>query len=37
MAKLIEIEFDEAKRRKILEERGLDLADAGEVFEQEHF
>lgn len=31
-----EIEFDEAKRRKILEERGLDLADASEVFAGEY-
>jgi uncharacterized DUF497 family protein len=29
----IEIEYDEAKRLKILEERGLDLADAKLVFE----
>lgn len=28
----ISIEYDEAKRLKILEERGLDLADAGLVF-----
>ncbi|MBA4768166.1 MAG: BrnT family toxin [Porphyrobacter sp.] len=28
----MEIEYDEAKRRKTLEERGLDFARAGEVF-----
>ncbi len=33
---VIEIEYDEAKRLKILEERGIDLADAGLVFEGEH-
>jgi uncharacterized DUF497 family protein len=33
----VEIEFDEEKRRKILEERGLDLADAKLVFAEEHF
>lgn len=27
-----EIEFDEAKRRKILAERGIDMADSGKVF-----
>lgn len=32
----IEIEYDEAKRLKILEERGIDLADAGLVFEGEY-
>ena len=30
------IEFDEEKRRKILIERGLDLADASLVFADEH-
>ena len=30
------IEFDEGKRRKILEERGLDIADAHLVFEGEY-
>jgi uncharacterized DUF497 family protein len=29
----VEIEYDEAKRLKILEERGIDLADAGLVFD----
>ncbi len=29
----MEIEYDEAKRRKILEERGLDIARAGEIFD----
>lgn len=33
----MEIEWDEAKRLNILEERGLDLADAGLVFAEEHF
>lgn len=28
----MEIEFDEAKRARILEERGLDMARAGELF-----
>jgi uncharacterized DUF497 family protein len=31
------IEFDEAKRRKALAERGLDFARAGEVFAGKHF
>lgn len=29
---MFEVEFDEAKRQKILLERGLDLADASQVF-----
>ena len=33
----MEIEFDDDKRRQILEERGLDLADAYQVFAEEHF
>jgi uncharacterized DUF497 family protein len=33
----MEIEFDEAKRRKILTERSLDLADAAAVFAEQHF
>lgn len=32
----IEIEYDEAKRLKILEERGIDLAHASLVFEAEY-
>lgn len=32
----MEIEFDEEKRRKILTERGVDLADAAVVFEGQH-
>jgi uncharacterized DUF497 family protein len=33
----MEIEFDEAKRAKTLQERGLDFADALEVFTGHHF
>jgi hypothetical protein len=33
----MQIEFDETKRRTILKERGLDLADAGLVFAGEHY
>lgn len=33
----MEIEFDAAKRAKALEERGLDFARAGEVFDGRHF
>lgn len=32
----MEIEFDEAKRSRILRERGFDMARAGEVFEGFH-
>lgn len=32
----MEFEYDPAKRRKVLEERGLDIARAGEVFEGFH-
>lgn len=32
----MEIEYDEAKRLKILEERGLDIAESGLVFEGEY-
>jgi uncharacterized DUF497 family protein len=32
----MDIEFDEAKRLKILEERGLDVAESGLVFEGEY-
>ncbi len=32
----MEIEFDEAKRLKILEERGLDIAESGVVFDSEY-
>jgi uncharacterized DUF497 family protein len=32
----IEIEYDEAKRLKILEERGLDIAESGLVFSDTH-
>jgi uncharacterized protein len=32
----MEITFDESKRQKILEERGLDLADSWKVFEGEY-
>lgn len=31
---MVEIEYDDAKRLKILAERGLDLADSWMVFEQ---
>ena len=31
------VEWDETKRNRVLAERGLDLADAGEVFEGLHF
>ena len=31
------IEFDATKREKALEERGLDFAQAGEVFDGRHF
>ena len=30
------IEFDEEKRRRILAERGIDMAESGLVFEQTH-
>ncbi len=33
----MKIEFDAAKRAKALEERGLDFARAGEVFDGRHF
>jgi len=33
----VKIEFDAAKREKTLEERGLDFARAGEVFDGRHF
>lgn len=33
----MQIEYDEAKRLKILEERGLDLADAGQVFSDDYY
>lgn len=33
----MEIEFDEAKRQKILTERGLDMADSAAVFAEQHF
>ena len=32
----MQIEFDTAKRQETLEERGLDMADAAEVFEGDH-
>lgn len=32
----IEIEYDEAKRLKILAERGLDIAESAEVFRSDH-
>ncbi|QYU66565.1 BrnT family toxin [Leptolyngbya sp. 15MV] len=32
----MEIEYDEAKRLKIISERGLDLRDAAKVFESAH-
>ena len=32
----IEIEYDEAKRLKVLEERGVDMARAGLVFQGSH-
>jgi len=32
----IKIEYDEAKRLKILEERGLDLAESGLVFQSNY-
>ncbi len=35
--KCVEIEFDASKREKTLEERGLDFARAGEVFNGRHF
>ncbi len=31
------IEWDEAERNRVLAERGLDLADAGQVFDGLHF
>ncbi len=31
------ITYDEVKRQKILTERGLDLADSGLVFSEEHY
>lgn len=33
----VEIEYDEAKRLKILKERGIDLADAGSVFANDFY
>ena len=33
---MVEIEFDPAKRETTLEARGLDMADAGRVFESDH-
>ena len=33
---VIEIEFDEVKRLKILAERGVDMAEAAAIFEGEH-
>ena len=33
----MEIEFDTTKRAKALEERGMDFARAGEVFDGRHF
>jgi len=33
----VRIEFDATKREKALEERGLDFAQAGEVFDGRHF
>lgn len=33
----MQIEFDEHKRRKVFEERGLDFADAARVFAGDHF
>lgn len=35
--KCVKIEFDATKRAKALEERGLDFARAGEVFDGRHF
>lgn len=35
--KYVKIEFDACKRDKTLEERGLDFARAGDVFEGRHF
>lgn len=32
----MEIEYDEAKRKLVLEKRGLDMADAAKVFEGVH-
>ena len=32
----MKIEYDEEKRRKVLAERGVDMANAAEVFENEH-
>jgi len=32
----IEIEYDEAKRQKIIAERGLDIAEALQVFRDDH-
>lgn len=32
----MEIEFDEEKRRRILAERGVDMAEAAAVFEGQH-
>jgi uncharacterized DUF497 family protein len=32
----MEIEFDEAKRALILQSRGLDVAEAGKVFDDFH-
>lgn len=37
MLRIVQIEFDETKRRKILSERGLDLADASLVFADDHY
>jgi uncharacterized DUF497 family protein len=33
----MEISFDPHKRLKTLEERNLDFADAGQIFQQSHF
>ncbi len=33
----MEIEFNEAKRQKVLAERGLDMAEAAAVFAEEYF
>jgi len=33
----MEIQFDEAKRQRTLEKRGVDFADAANVFEQPNF
>ena len=33
----MEIEFDEAKRQRILAERGLDMAESASIFAESHF